>query len=84
MFSDLLLHVLNLDRKGRPLVSPNISYAAAIATVLTRPPLVHPSLEDLFVDESMRGRGVGKALFKYLGQRAKELDCPRMDWVVLE
>lgn len=41
-------------------------------------------LEDLFVDESMRGQGVGKALFQYLGKRAKELDCPRMDWVVLE
>ncbi len=41
-------------------------------------------LEDLFVDEAMRGQGVGKALFQYLGKRAKELDCPRMDWVVLD
>lgn len=32
----------------------------------------------------MRGKGVGKALFNSLGKRAKELDCPRMDWVVLD
>lgn len=32
----------------------------------------------------MRGQGVGKALFQYLGQRAQETSCPRMDWVVLD
>jgi GNAT superfamily N-acetyltransferase len=41
-------------------------------------------LEDLFVNESMRGQGVGKALFGYLGKLCKDLELPRMDWVVLD
>lgn len=41
-------------------------------------------LEDLFVTESMRGQGVGKALFGYLGKLCKDLELPRMDWVVLD
>ncbi|ORY90897.1 N-acetyltransferase GCN5, partial [Leucosporidium creatinivorum] len=41
-------------------------------------------LEDLFVKEEARGLGVGKALFRYLGQICKEKNLPRMDWVVLD
>ena len=39
---------------------------------------------DLFVSESRRGAGVGKALFGYLGKLAKERDCGRLDWSVLK
>lgn len=42
------------------------------------------SLEDLFVKEEFRGQGIAKTLFNYLGQVAKEKDCPRMDWVVID
>ncbi|GAA5891415.1 hypothetical protein JCM5296_006519 [Sporobolomyces johnsonii] len=41
-------------------------------------------LEDLFVEASMRGQGVGRALFRYLGTLCDELKLPRMDWVVLD
>ncbi|GAA5924898.1 GNAT family N-acetyltransferase [Sporobolomyces koalae] len=41
-------------------------------------------LEDLFVTEQMRGKGVGKALFGYLGKLCQQLELPRMDWVVLD
>ncbi|SCV72517.1 BQ2448_4054 [Microbotryum intermedium] len=41
-------------------------------------------LEDLFVREEARGKGVGKALFRYLGQICKDKDLARMDWVVLD
>lgn len=41
-------------------------------------------LEDLFVKDSHRSLGVGKALFARLGRIAKEEGCPRMDWVVLD
>jgi len=41
-------------------------------------------LEDLFVSESHRNAGVGKALFGYLGKIAKEKDCGRLDWSVLK
>lgn len=40
-------------------------------------------LEDLFVSESVRNRGAGKALFRALGKIAEQKDCQRMDWSVL-
>lgn len=41
-------------------------------------------LEDLFVDESVRGQGVAKALFRRLAQEAKARNCARIDWAVLD
>ncbi|MBS3797799.1 MULTISPECIES: GNAT family N-acetyltransferase [unclassified Pseudoalteromonas] len=41
-------------------------------------------LEDLFVSEDKRGRGAGKALMKYLAQRAISKNCGRFEWVVLD
>ncbi|KAI0642675.1 diamine N-acetyltransferase [Trametes meyenii] len=41
-------------------------------------------LEDLFVDPTYRGQGVGKALFAELGKVAEEKDCARIDWQVLK
>jgi GNAT superfamily N-acetyltransferase len=41
-------------------------------------------LEDLFVEETVRGSGAGIALFRALAAEAKALDCGRMDWAVLE
>ena len=40
-------------------------------------------LEDIFVKEEHRGRGIGKILFKRLAQIAVERDCKRFDWAVL-
>ncbi|OSD01497.1 diamine N-acetyltransferase [Trametes coccinea BRFM310] len=41
-------------------------------------------LEDLYVDPTYRGTGVGKALFAELGKVAEEKDCARIDWSVLK
>jgi GNAT superfamily N-acetyltransferase len=41
-------------------------------------------LDDLFVQESYRSRGVGAALIRHLCRVANELGCGRMDWVVAE
>jgi len=41
-------------------------------------------LEDLFVKEEMRGRGIGKALLAYLARLAKERGCGRLEWAVLD
>jgi len=41
-------------------------------------------LEDLFVRESARGGGAGKALLAALAQIAIENDCGRMEWSVLD
>lgn len=39
--------------------------------------------KDLFVKESHRGKGVGKALFGCLGKLCKDRDCGRLEWSVL-
>ena len=41
-------------------------------------------LEDLFVFPEFRGRGVGKALLKYLARLAVDRGCGRFEWAVLD
>ena len=41
-------------------------------------------LEDLFVRPEHRGRGYGKALLVRLAQLARERDCGRLEWSVLD
>ena len=41
-------------------------------------------LEDLFVDPSVRGHGVGRMLFQALAREAKATGCRRIDWAVLD
>jgi len=41
-------------------------------------------LEDLFVSEQHRGKGIAKAFFRELGRIAQEKNCGRMDWSVLK
>lgn len=40
-------------------------------------------LEDLFVDPEYRGKGFGKALLAHLAKLARERDCGRLEWAVL-
>lgn len=41
-------------------------------------------LEDLFVEEEHRKKGIGLGLFKRLAQEAKDTDCARFQWQVLD
>ncbi|MEM9555845.1 MAG: GNAT family N-acetyltransferase [Acidobacteriota bacterium] len=41
-------------------------------------------LEDLYVRASFRGRGAGLALLRHLARLARERDCARIDWAVLD
>ena len=41
-------------------------------------------LEDLYVRESARGKGVGKALLSRLAAIAVERNCGRLEWAVLD
>src|SRR5213592_3328089 len=41
-------------------------------------------LEDLFVRQEMRGRGIGKALLARLARLARERGCGRVEWAVLD
>jgi GNAT superfamily N-acetyltransferase len=51
------------------------------STFLARPGIY---LEDIFVLPEHRGRGVGKALLKRIAQIARERDCGRLEWSVLD
>ena len=50
------------------------------STFLGRPGLY---LEDLYVREAARGRGIGKALLLHLARLAHQRGCGRMEWSVL-
>ncbi|KAJ3102683.1 hypothetical protein HDU97_000380 [Phlyctochytrium planicorne] len=50
------------------------------STFLAKPGLY---LEDLYVRESARGKGVGKKLLKALAKIAQERNCGRMEWSAL-
>lgn len=41
-------------------------------------------LEDLYVDDTYRGKGYGKALFLELTRIARERNCGRMEWCALK
>jgi GNAT superfamily N-acetyltransferase len=41
-------------------------------------------LEDLYVKPEFRGKGIGRALLVYLVGLAKERDCGRLEWSVLD
>jgi len=41
-------------------------------------------LEDLYIEPSMRGKGLGKIMLKYLAQLAIERKCGRLEWWCLD
>ncbi|MBM4297624.1 MAG: GNAT family N-acetyltransferase [Deltaproteobacteria bacterium] len=51
------------------------------STFLGRPGIY---IEDLFVDEAFRRRGFGGALLRYVAKLAKERNCGRLEWSVLD
>ena len=55
-------------------------YFRTFSTFLGRPGIY---LEDLYVRESSRGKGVGEALLRRLAQRTREIGGGRLEWSVL-
>jgi GNAT superfamily N-acetyltransferase len=51
------------------------------STFLAKPGIY---LEDIFVLPEHRGRGAGKALLKRIAQIARDRDCGRLEWSVLD
>ena len=51
------------------------------STFLGRPGIY---LEDLYVKPELRGKGIGRAMLVYLPGLAKERDCGRLEWSVLD
>jgi GNAT superfamily N-acetyltransferase len=61
-----------------------VGYAVFFETYSTFRALPSLFLEDLFVHEAARGRGIGKALLSFLAQQATERGCGRVEWSVLD
>ncbi len=58
-----------------------VVYFRTYSTFLGRPGIY---LEDIFVEERFRGRGLGKALMAYVARVAIERGCARLEWSVLD
>jgi GNAT superfamily N-acetyltransferase len=41
-------------------------------------------IEDLYVKQELRGKGLGQALLNFIAKLAKERDCGRVEWWVLD
>lgn len=41
-------------------------------------------LEDIFIKKEVRGKGIGREVFKFLAKKAKEEGCKRMEWSCLD
>lgn len=55
-------------------------YFRSFSTFLGRPGIY---LEDLYVRENARGKGVGEALLRRLAKRTREIGGGRLEWAVL-
>lgn len=73
--AEVIIAYLNEDPIGFALYFYNFS------TFLGRPGIY---LEDLFVKPSARGNGYGQKILSYLAQLAKQKNCGRLEWWVLD
>jgi len=71
-------HALILEAEGA--IAGFALYFYNFSTFLGRPGLY---IEDVFVRPEFRRHGFGRAVFKYLAQKAVEENCGRMEWWVL-
>ena len=72
-------HALIVEHEGQP--AGFAIYFYNYSTFLGRPGIY---VEDVFVRPEFRRNGFGRALFKYLAQKAVAEKCGRMEWWVLD
>lgn len=86
---DLLRESLFGERRGAEVVIGSHADEPAgfalffhnFSTFLGRPGIY---LEDLYVKPEFRGKGIGRAMLAYLAGLAKERNCGRLEWSVLD
>jgi GNAT superfamily N-acetyltransferase len=76
---DPVIHVLIAEWSNAPVGFA--LYFFNFSTFVGRPGLY---LEDLFVRPAHRARGIGRALLRALARIARERNCGRMEWAVLD
>ena len=79
IFTNNFAKVLMAEEDGKPVGFALYFYN--FSTFVGKPGIY---LEDLFVEPEYRGKGYGKALLIALAKIAKEEDCGRFEWSVLD
>jgi GNAT superfamily N-acetyltransferase len=74
-----VIHVLIAEWNGE--AAGFALYFFNFSTFVGRPGLY---LEDLFVRPALRSHGIGRGLLRALARIARERDCGRMEWAVLD
>ena len=74
-----VIRVLIAEWNGEP--AGFALYFFNFSTFIGRPGLY---LEDLFVRPALRSHGIGRALLRALARVARERNCGRMEWAVLD
>jgi GNAT superfamily N-acetyltransferase len=74
-----VIHVLIAEWNGEP--AGFALYFFNFSTFVGRPGLY---LEDLFVRPAQRAHGIGRGLLRALARIAKQRNCGRMEWAVLD
>ena len=74
-----VIHVLIAEWNGKP--AGFALYFFNFSTFVGRPGLY---LEDLFVKPALRSHGIGRALLRELARIARQRNCGRMEWAVLD
>ena len=84
----LRFHLFGERREAEVVIGQHADEPAGFAlffhnfsTFLGRPGIY---LEDLYVKPAFRGNGIGRAMLVYLAGLAKERDCGRLEWSVLD
>jgi GNAT superfamily N-acetyltransferase len=72
-------HALIVEQDGQP--AGFAIYFYNYSTFLGRPGIY---VEDVFIRPEFRRGGFGRAIFKYLAQKAVAENCGRMEWWVLD
>ena len=72
-------HAVIVEHEGRP--AGFAFYFYNFSTFLGRPGIY---VEDVFIRPEFRRNGYGRAIFKYLAQKAVVEGCGRMEWAVLD
>lgn len=84
----LRFHLFGERREAEVVIGQHADEPAGFAlffhnfsTFLGRPGIY---LEDLYVKPAFRGNGIGRAMLVYLAGLARERDCGRLEWSVLD
>lgn len=78
IFEQQACQVLLIEKEGRP-----IGFCLYFHTFSTFCGRTNLYLEDIFINKEMRGKGIGREVFRVLMEIALEEGCERLEWVCL-